>query len=792
MKKIIYLKLMAMLLMALTAPALAVAESITYTATYDYSNLTIGTDTLAGETYAVIIYRDLFNDGVPGAPSLPVDYIKFSVPYNATNFSVSTTTIAAGTNDIGLEPYPCQIPVPTDSSAVYTITLPDTTIYDSGEFYPSLTQNAWIVDEGFLAGENHIVTVAVMPISYRFSSGHELLRKSGLIDITLTYDFSTVTPLSPIEVFNSQARDEGYQLTQNLVVNPSSVPVFAPQNSLPDPLNNLFPSPAINNGLPYFPYLIITTPELSHSLRRIVAFKRQKGYNVKLITVNEIMADPYAQYGDIVSVNGVPTVTFNDSAGIIRQYLKMARYYNGSKYLLLAGTAVPYRLIPIKHPITHKDYSMVSDLYYSDLNGNWSQTGYHIDKNSEYSVGRILAKNDMQIVNYTDKLLKYEINPGNGDFSYLRRALYTEATGMLNSSRSVGAYLNTACPDTTIIQEQYHKRHPKACEIIDSINSNKYGFWSTFNHGGPSCITTYGVGFGGAYSGHMYRLWGLDSYKVAESSYTDSEINNGLNNIENEDYPMISYSISCVTMPYDVTKPLYDDMPMNFGESFTTGRNYGGPAYLGNTRDGLYPSSLYLEQVFAKQLINGNYKIGDAEILSKSIYSTINSYSYSNYLSSAHNLLGDPTIEMWTDTPQVYSNIGITRSNSSISISGIDADSTIVAYYANDGQIGTDTISTSSVTLNGISPNSTIMLYKHNKIPYIAPLALQNITLSNNQYVIASDVNAGNNIDNSRTNGDVIVPDGVEYEIEASGKVTLEDGFKVEKGATFAVYPSCF
>ena len=84
------------------------------------------------------------------------------------------------------------------------------------------------------------------------------------------------------------------------------------------------------------------------------------------------------------------------------------------------------------------------------------------------------------------------------------------------------------------------------------------------------------------------------------------------------------------------------------------------------------------------------------------------------------------------------------------------------------------------------------MLYKHNHIPYITPLELQNITLSNSQYVIASDLTAGSSIDNNRTSGDVIVPNGVEYEIEASGKVTLEDGFKVEKGATFAVYPACF
>ena len=40
--------------------------------------------------------------------------------------------------------------------------------------------------------------------------------------------------------------------------------------------------------------------------------------------------------------------------------------------------------------------------------------------------------------------------------------------------------------------------------------------------------------------------------------------------------------------------------------------------------------------------------------------------------------------------------------------------------------------------------------------------------------------------------GNVTIKNGIEYEVEASGIVRLEDGFKVEKGATFAVYPSCF
>ncbi len=51
---------------------------------------------------------------------------------------------------------------------------------------------------------------------------------------------------------------------------------------------------------------------------------------------------------------------------------------------------------------------------------------------------------------------------------------------------------------------------------------------------------------------------------------------------------------------------------------------------------------------------------------------------------------------------------------------------------------------------------------------------------------------SGNAIDSNRTPGEVTVKSGIEYEIEASGTVTLQDGFKVEQGATFTVYPSCF
>lgn len=86
-------------------------------------------------------------------------------------------------------------------------------------------------------------------------------------------------------------------------------------------------------------------------------------------------------------------------------------------------------------------------------------------------------------------------------------------------------------------------------------------------------------------------------------------------------------------------------------------------------------------------------------------------------------------------------------------------------------------------------PNSSIMVRSHHKLPYIAPLVLQNTTISNSQYVIASDVVAGNHVDSGRTAGNVKISSGVNYEIEYKGTVTLGPGFKVEKGCCLSITP---
>lgn len=829
MKKTL-LKILTAVAAVLMPWPLAAVNNIIHTAYYN-GNVTIGTDTLGGVTYATVHYDGLYNGGAPGTPSLPVDYIRFSVPYNATNFTVTALPKNIYSSCLDYPIYPCQEPRMISDTTPVVITLPDSAVYFSGNDYPA--QRAWVVDEGFLAGENHIVTVAVMPITYSYTAyglNRHTFNKSKSVKLTLNYDLNDSLAMYPIVREDSVLREEGYAQTRSMVVNPGQVKSFAPLDlqieyeALAVSFNNETGSALNGNGhiaeldspLPdnllqqnttgigigelhmKAKYLIVTTADLIQSMRRLAALKRQEGYSVGIVTMDQVMNDPIARLGD--RVNDI--IAYNDSAGSLRQYLRYCYSKCGTEYVLLAGHGVPYRL---------KSFNKTeapSDLYFCDLNADWNYDS--IDKCQELYVGRLLADNPEQISNYTDKLLRYELNPGRGDYSYLKSALFTEGHDMHKTnevqnlkihSDSIFTYSCVMVEDTTS-----GVRYPTGTDVVNEINGNRYGYLSFHNHGSPAAIITYGLRHDDQCPSDaiQYRLWAIDTVRFLPNAIDPSQpASDGLNCLTNKYYPSICYSIACTTMPYDRI-PEYSSVSMNVGKSFTVGADYGGVAFLGNTRKGRLKSSSRLEELFVQQLINGNCQLGKAEAASKvafnddvwihsSVAGSDTTYSYDYYyFSCVHNLLGDPSLEMWTDVPQLFSDINVTRTDNSVTVSGINTDSAIVAYHDIDGSVFKRRATTSSVTFNFVSPNGMILVNKHNFLPYIAPLQLQNVNLSISQYVIASDVVAGRKIDPDRTTGNVTVKSGVRYEIEASGTVTLHDGFKVEKGATFAINPSCF
>lgn len=781
---------------------------LTHTVTFDRNLLGIDTTVVDSVSYLKINYPDLWGEGNIGSPELPVHYLRFSVPYDATGFTVTVTGENAVTEQYALPVYPVQPPVPTDESAIgQPFVRPDSSIYGSDQYWPAAP--AQVAGEGFLDGDNHIVTVAVWPVSYAPASGEIRFRHSVTIRLdytvgnenmasvsTRTSALRAVTRRSPQGV-NRWGREQ----TKLMVVNPSQVDGFAPATV------SRAVSPRTVTALPDYEYTVITSRELAPAFDRLIGWKRQKGYRAGVVCIEDILACPDFQDGDLVS-------NIDDDAGKLRAYLKYAYGIGDLRYVLLAGdyTVLPIRYATGRHPVeidsvtsVTVDWPIPSDLYFSDFNGNWNADGDSlygeleggerttIDYNPEIFVGRLLCTTQQEIGNYTEKLLRYERNPGNGNYSYLQKAFYCQSDQMQQHDEAsiIKEAWGTTFLQNTVIEEEptfdtQDLTFPTGAEVIAEMN-NRYGFFSWHGHGSPAGIT---VRSRGVNSWDSYAIVPFDGILDLNDYSMNIEVGHGLDCLTNQNYPAIAYSIACDVTPFDIFRvamgtpyeqPPYD-IKYNIGSSFTVGGLYGGPAFLGNTRSGWVSYSYLLEKSFVEQIKSGNYQIGIAEALSKSNFG---SGDTRNWCKLTHHLIGCPEFEMWTGIPTEYSGITVSRTDNSITVasSGLDGSKVVITTgVSSEVKTATGT----SVTFTSVSPNSAVMVYKHNAIPYVAPLYLQNDTIRSSQYLYASTAFIGRGVDTSRTIGDLVLKSGT-LTIEAGGDVRIGDGLVIQNGATLVI-----
>lgn len=763
---------------------------LTHTVTFDRNLLGIDTTVVDSVSYLKINYPDLWGEGNIGSPELPVHYLRFSVPYDAAGFTVTVTGENAVTEQYALPVYPVQPPVSTDESAIgQPFVLPDSDLYDSDQYWPAAP--AQVAGEGFLDGDNHIVTVAVWPVSYAPASGEIRFRHSVTIRLDYTVGNENMASVSTrtsalraVTRRSSQGVNRwGREQTKLMVVNPSQVDGFAPATV------SRTVSPRTVTALPDYEYTVITSRELAPAFDRLIGWKRQKGYSAGVVCIEDILACPDFQDGDLVS-------NIDDDAGKLRAYLKYAYGFGDLRYVLLAGD---YTVLPIRYGCGYNysssasistDSKIPTDLYFSDFNGNWNEDGDshygepehdNVDFYPEIFVGRLLCTTPQEIENYTEKLLLYERNPGNGDYSYLQKAFYHQCDHLQQEHEAdlVATQFEPIFPDFTIFQEYpsfdaAEPTFPTGSEVIAEMN-NRYGFFSWHGHGNPGGIGTKSNG------NHVNACYGIVAIQ-GEEWYHVEENNNGLNNLTNQDYPAIAYATACDVTPFDIFENY--SVTYNVGSSFTVAGLYGGPAFLGNTRSGWVGISGELENLFVEQIKSGNYQIGMAEALSKV------SFTYDRFprwCSLTHHLIGCPEFEMWTGIPTEYSGITVSRTDNSITVAGNGLDSSRVALTSGIYALPeVRTVTGTSVTFTDVSPNSGIMVYKHNAIPYVAPLYLQNDTIRSSQYFLVNDIHIGRAVDANRSEGNVVIESGT-LTFESNGDVWIGDGLVIQYGATLVI-----
>jgi hypothetical protein len=774
------------------------AVQITHTVTYDPNKLSITYDTINGTAYAVLDYEGLISSDSVSKPLLPWDNLTFSIPYNSNNFSAQCQINSYTELNVSGFVYPCQIPhAICDTTTVFS--LPDTVIYQSNTFYP---HNQCSVSEPYyLSGSNRVVNIIFSPIKYNPVMNKVQLATS--ISISLSYDIdNNYAPINASS--NLELRENDRKLAQSCVINKVDVA----GNEAPITINN----PEPTSSLPTYNYCILTDKNLEPSFKKIIALKRQKGLSAGTICVEDIVDSGLFPDGDKCYDNeGHLISVISDTAGVVRQYLKCAvrANENPTRYLLIGGKS---HNIPIRFARTTIDANLdkghvPTDMYFSDLDKIWkkympdssycydneykvySKTNQGDGNSGVYSyspiifVGRLPAKDKYEIDNYSKKLYRYTIDPCHENEDYLLRAFFSNSHGncMEHESDQTREFANQIFDTVTLVEQSDNTIYPTGADIINELNNTKYGYMSFYAHGDQQSISVYD-------NVTTYRRHVLSALDSDISIFpTREETGNGLDCLLNKYQPAIGYSIACTTMPFDEIHSFHSltyQNKYNFGESFVLGKDYGGVAYLGNTRFGYITNSPNLEENFLKTIINtSNYKIGVLEALSKCLY---NPYNVGKHVLLTHNLLGDPEFEIWTSEPQHYNNILVARLENGFRVSGTSSTDTI-AYCDNYGHQGTVVGSDNNSIFISAHPSSTLMVFNHEHIPYIAPMMLQNCEIINSQYVYASSFSAGKSILPNNTHGNVTIKNGAEYEIEATDDVLLGEGFFVENGATFAI-----
>jgi hypothetical protein len=556
--------------------------------------------------YEEISMKGLRKSDEIGMPELPVKYVNLLIPSDQGVASVAVSGKQDAEIPGSYKVFPAQKPVPTNGGTLPAFVKPDTSIYSSDDLYPR--EIVRVVQDGYFDGSNHIVTVAIYPIQYKPKSGKLIFHSS------INFQMQP-GPLKnkPIQVRQRSARaQEIYNsILKNLVDNPGSIRAYQVLPKLISKSNGHAEGAALQKTttVSFYEYVIITTNALKPYFSNFVTWKKRKGWDIGIVTTEEI----FAQYsGDLIHSNH----PIYDNAGKIRQYLSDA-YQEGTIWTLLGGG---YSAMPIRYGDGFKNsdwsdesnWKIPADLYFADFNGDWNVDGQDPDGYTRYGelnddspdydpeifVGRIVCESGQEILNWTDKVLSYEINPGNGNTTYLARAFWVEGDDIGIDPSTVSSHYPSSLSNTIWNQNPAHDADQVVAEMSDN-----YGMLNWHCHGS---VTTERVrpefDAGGNYI-QASSVWTKHDYC---SKWVCCEPpGDGLDHMTNTNRYSVCYSIGCDNAAFD-----HFQSDTWFGrcmaDGFTTFlASVGGPALLGNTRYGWLGSSQALQRDFGDLLTLG-------------------------------------------------------------------------------------------------------------------------------------------------------------------------------------------
>ncbi len=669
---------------------------------------------------SLINMRGLPQIGEPGEPLLPAYPVRILIPQF---HNVASVTIEGDSDIMTLDMpiYPTQRQYPL--SKLESMTPSFTNLRDditSMPVFPIEKGGNQIV--GTYRGYQ-IFTMLLYPV--RYLPSENAIEYYSHLDVTIETAYDA--ELQDTGAF-VRKDDHTMRRLQDMVMNPQSASRYI--------------EPTHDRSRIAYDYLIITPGDLIDDFEPLAEYKNSLGIRTTIVSVEIILA----------------TAEGDDDQEKIRNYITAEYLDSGIEYVLLAGDEedLPHRGMYV-NPGYYADSDIPSDQYFFNLDGDWNDDGDNywgewseIDFYGEIYGGRAAVDNSTEAGNFVNKQLMYQTDPVIED---------------LNNNALIGEDLGWTCWGMDFMEEvrlgcdNYGYTTVGIPEHIDvETLYDLEGIWSTtqlFNmmNSGKNLI---------GHLGHCSTHYNIKFYTDAVT--TSNMTNNG----ENHNFYII-YTQGCYCNAFDNR----DDNGYYYNEDAISEQwnnlANGCVCYVGNSRYGWGDSSAtngasqHLQREFYDALYGENIsRISEVQADSKDDtvpFLSANTVLLWSYFEST--LLGDPTLDIWTDvpadvtfdTPDVLP-IGVSEFDVTVTVDDDSVNELLVAVICDDQLIGR------AIVQNGVS--SSIELTQPPETPGTLRL---NVT--------------GHNVLNEFTLLDVIAPDEA---FIIPGDYTIVDGNNGELG----------
>ena len=677
--------------------------------------------------YDTLNLRDCSYLGEIGKPMLPVKNLMVALPDGMKAINVGNIKVTKQQMDGTFTIFPVQPPQSIGTSMDETqFVYPNMQIYNSNNPYPS--QLIELTGQTDLAGQA-MVRVTICPMIYT-PNKKELTMINSISFVIEGVDGYKCGDYLP-ESISKNGKKTYEKMIKDMVINPEDVRLTTNPHGAPASL--FLPS-----GGPYNHVIISRSADTSY-WETLADWHTKRGLKDIVVTTSYI----YDNYGG------------SDNKEKIRNFIIDAHSSWGTMYFLLCGENGD---VPFEYRIYEGD-SIPSDQYYGDYDDDW---------NYEVFVGRSTASGSTEINRFVSKVLKYEKDPPLTNYILDVTLLGMDLTTVASHGELTrGEYLKER------IDSWYIPSRFSVTEVYDTDSGNHRTAFITALNNGQNLVNhndhcnDWVMG-----TGHLNHGWNIDGYDV-DALTNDNQMSN-------------IYSLGCWSNAMDdpngydcVAEHFVVDNPLKAGVSFT-GNTRSGWFYIG------YPYSLscQLDQYWWEGLFNYNYyRLG--EILAYTKNNNPISPDIWLYCQWTLNLLGEPEMPLWTDTPKSFNvtHPAILPPGSSSFLvhveefGGGDIEDAYVCLWKDDEVYERNyTDSNGHVIFNPLPSTEGIMyvtVTKQNYIPYedfIEVVQVDTVfvdddyTSSTPGWQIDHFDNIQNGIDRVKENGTVFVYNGTYYE----------------------------